>query len=261
MDGRDGERRVGNVDLLSRVQLEEVLRLLDVYSAKHAIDFVTQDGTDELKDSKSIFSSPERIAVLMSRLLDDECDVLVLDATCLPTRMPVGLTIGALTRRITPYDALISSDDCILDELREGAGLVTSTLRREAQLRYYRPDLKIARTQGSLDAVLQKVKSGKADCAVVAAADVERLNKQECVRAAHHSGASAAGRAPSRSSSAPPRSSSATVQSIATRPPTLLPNGRSRTTDINAARAVAAHRGRRRRGMRHSRRQRADRAW
>jgi hydroxymethylbilane synthase len=174
-------RIASDVDLLSRVQLDEVLRLLDVYSAKHAIDFVTQDEPDELKNSKSIFSSPERIAVLMSRLLDGECDVLVLDAACLPTRMPVGLTIGALTRRITPYDALISNDDCILDELREGAALITSTLRREAQLRYYRPDLKIVRSQGSFDAVLQKVKSGKVDCAVVAAADVERLNKQESV--------------------------------------------------------------------------------
>lgn len=174
-------RIASDVDLLSRVQLEEVLRLLDVYSAKHAIDFVTQDEPDELKHSKSIFSSPERIAVLMSRLLDGECDVLVLDAAWLPTHMPVGLTIGALTRRITPYDALISNDDCILDELREGAALITSTLRREAQLRYYRPDLKIVRSQGSFDAVLQKVKSGKVDGAVVAAADVERLNKQESV--------------------------------------------------------------------------------
>lgn len=174
-------RIASDVDLLSRVQLDEVLRLLDVYSAKHAIDLVTQDEPDELKNSKSIFSSPERIAVLMSRLLDGECDVLVLDAACLPTRMPIGLTIGALTRRITPYDALISNDDCILDELREGAALITSTLRREAQLRYYRPDLKIVRSQGSFDAVLQKVKSGKVEAAVVAAADVERLNKQESV--------------------------------------------------------------------------------
>jgi hydroxymethylbilane synthase len=174
-------RIASDVDLLSRVQLDEVLRLLDVYSAKHAIDFVTRAEPDELKNSRSVFSSAERIAVLMSRLLDGECDVLVLDAACLPTHMPVGLTIGALTRRITPYDALISNNDCILDELREGATLVTSTSRREAQLRYYRPDLKIVRSQGSFDAVLQKVKSGRVDCAVVAAADVERLNKQESV--------------------------------------------------------------------------------
>jgi hydroxymethylbilane synthase len=54
-------------------------------------------------------------------------------------------------------------------------------MRRDAQLRYYRPDLKIVRMQGSIDSLLQKVKSAKVDCAVVAAADAERLSKQEFV--------------------------------------------------------------------------------
>jgi hydroxymethylbilane synthase len=175
-------RIASDVDLLSRVQLEEVIRLLTASGSKHAIDFVTPEEPESLKLLRaSSPSSRERMAVLMSRLLDHECDVLVLDAAALPTRMPSGLTIGALTRRITPYDALISNDDCILDELRENAVLATCSLRREAQLRYYRPDLKIARTQGSIDAVMQRVKSAKVDCAVVAAADVERLNKQEFV--------------------------------------------------------------------------------
>lgn len=174
-------RIASDVDLLSRVQLGEVVRLLDTYGAKHAIDFVTPEEPESLKLMSAAPSSPERMAVLMSILLDGECDVLVLDAAALPTRMPTGLTIGALTRRITPYDALISNDDCILDELRENATLVTNSMRREAQLRYYRPDLKIVRMQGSIDAVLQKVKSAKVDCAVVAAADVERMSKQEFV--------------------------------------------------------------------------------
>jgi hydroxymethylbilane synthase len=174
-------RIASDVDLLSRVQLEEVVRLLDAYGSKHAIDFVTPEEPESLKLLRAAPGSPERMAVLMSVLLDRECDVLVLDASALPTKMPAGLTIGALTRRITPYDALISNDDCILDELRENATLVTSSMRREAQLRYYRPDLKIVRMQGSIDAVLQKVKSAKVDCAVVAAADVERLSKQEFV--------------------------------------------------------------------------------
>ncbi len=155
--------------------------MLDAYGSKHAIDFVTPGEPDSLKLLHAAPGSLERMAVLMSLLLDGECDALVLDAAALPTRMPSGLTIGALTRRITPYDALVSNDDCILDELPENATLVTNSMRREAQLRYYRPDLKIARMQGSVDAMLQKVKSARADCAVVAAADVERMSKQENV--------------------------------------------------------------------------------
>ena len=154
-------RIASDADRLSRVQLEEVVRLLVAYSSRHAIDFVTTDEPDALKNSKALPSSPERIATLMSRLLDGDCDVLVLDASLLPARMPTGLTIGALTPRITPCDALISNNDCILDELRDNAMLATNTLRREAQLRYYRPDLRIVRAQGSFDAVLQKVKNGQ----------------------------------------------------------------------------------------------------
>lgn len=174
-------RIASDVDLLSRVQLEEVVRLLNANGARQAIEFVTPEESDGLKQSKALPSSPERNALLMSQLLNGECDVLVIDAAALPTRMPSGLTIGALTRRITPYDALISNDDCILDELRENAVLAVNSYCREAQLLYYRPDLKIARTHGSVDSLLQKVRSGSIDCAVIAAADVERLNKQEFV--------------------------------------------------------------------------------
>ncbi len=174
-------RIAGDVDQLSRVQLDEVIRGLEAHGPKSAIDFVAAADSDFLKSSKALPASAERLAILLSRLVDGECDALVLDAAALPTRLPLGLTIGALTRRITPVDAVVSNDGCILDEMPDNAMLATSSLRREAQLRYYRPDLKIVRTQGSVDSIMQKVKGGSVDCAVMAAADVERLNKQEYV--------------------------------------------------------------------------------
>jgi hydroxymethylbilane synthase len=174
-------RIAGDLDQLSRVQLDEVIRGLESHGSKHGIDFVSATDSDSLKNSRALPSSPERLALLLSRLVNGECDALVLDAVSLPARLPSGLTIGALTRRINPVDAVIANDGFIIDELEENALLATSSLRREAQLRYYRPDLKIVRTQGSVDSMLQKVKGGTIDCAVLAAADVERLNKQEFV--------------------------------------------------------------------------------
>lgn len=174
-------RIAGDVDQLSRVQLDEVIRGLETHGPKSSVDFVAAADSDFLKASRALPSSPERLALLLSRLLDGECDVLVLDAISLPSRLPTGLTIGALTRRMTAVDALVSSDGAILDELGDNAMLATCSLRREAQLRYYRPDLRIVRTQGSIDSLLQKVKGGSVDCAVIAAADMERLNKQEYV--------------------------------------------------------------------------------
>jgi hydroxymethylbilane synthase len=174
-------RIASDVDLLSRVQLDEVVRLLAARGGKLPVEFIPSQESESLKRSSALPASPERNALLMNNLLSGDCDVLVLDASALPTRMPSGLTIGALTTRITPYDALISNDGCILDELRENAALATCALSREAQLRYYRPDLRIVRAQGSVDSILQKVRAAKIDCAVIAAADVERMNKQEFV--------------------------------------------------------------------------------
>jgi hydroxymethylbilane synthase len=174
--------RIGSdVDLLSRIQLEEVLRLLETYCTKGSVEFVTPGDSPYLKDSRTQPNSPARIALLMNGLMENDCDALVMDAAVMPTRVPSGLTIGAVTRRFTPCDALICNDETILDELEDNAVLAANGARREAQMLYYRPDLKIVHAKGSLDSLLQKVKSSKIDAAVVAAADMERLGKQECV--------------------------------------------------------------------------------
>jgi hydroxymethylbilane synthase len=121
------------------------------------------------------------VSLLLNGLLEGECDALVLDASTLPSRIPSGLTIGAITHRFTPYDALICNEEVILDELAENSVVVANESRREAQMLYYRPDLKIVHSRGSLDSLIQKVKNAKIDAAVIAAADMERLRKQDYV--------------------------------------------------------------------------------
>jgi hydroxymethylbilane synthase len=162
------------------VQLESVLAQLHDYGAKHSIEFVSPE-VPALGDSRNEPNSPTRLAALMNGLLEDACDALVLDAVNLPSRIPPGLTIGAITNRITPYDALISNDELILDVLPENAVVAANTLRREAQMLYYRPDLRIVRARGSLDSLIQKVGARSIDAAVVAAADMESVGKQEYV--------------------------------------------------------------------------------
>jgi hydroxymethylbilane synthase len=174
-------RIASDVDLLSRVQLDEVVRLLGAHGSRCGVEFVSSEESETLKNSRALPASIERNALLMTQLLGCECDVLVLDASMLPTQMPSGLTIGALTARITPYDALISNDGCILDELPDNASVATCAMSRESQLHYYRPDLRVVRAHGSVDSILQKVRASRIDAAVIAAADLERLGKQEYV--------------------------------------------------------------------------------
>jgi hydroxymethylbilane synthase len=174
--------RIGSdTDHLSRVQLEEVFRRLEAHCSGESVEFVASGEQLELKDSGTQPNTPARVALLMSGLLECSLDALVLDAATMPARLPSGLQIGAITRRVTPCDALICGNEMILDELAEHAVLAANGARREAQMLYYRPDLKIVHAKGSLDSLIQKVKNAKIDAAVVAAADMERLGKQEYV--------------------------------------------------------------------------------
>ncbi|UCH84820.1 MAG: hydroxymethylbilane synthase [Candidatus Latescibacterota bacterium] len=117
----------------------------------------------------------------MRGLLGAKYDALVLNAAYLPSKLASGLTIGAISKRITPYDVLISTEDCLLDELPDHSTIVANDIRREAQLLYYRSDFKMVRSQGSIDSVIQKIRNEQLDGAVLAACDVERLNKQDHV--------------------------------------------------------------------------------
>jgi len=174
-------RIASDADYLSRLELEEVSRQLKEITPKLAIEHVFADDGKPAADGASGPNSPLRVARLMKGLIDGEFDALVVNGAYLPSKLAGGLTIGAITDRLTPYEVLISTNDCLLDELPEHATIAASDIRREAQLLYYRSDLKIAKIKGSVDSVIQKVKSGKMDAAVLAASDVERLKKQDYV--------------------------------------------------------------------------------
>jgi hydroxymethylbilane synthase len=73
------------------------------------------------------------------------------------------------------------SEDCLLDELDDDATVIANDVRAASQLRFYRPDLHLIRSPGSLDSIIQKVQGGKAQAAILAAGDVERLHKQDYV--------------------------------------------------------------------------------
>src|SRR5438876_905060 len=73
-------------------------------------------------------------------LLAREVDLAVHSLKDLPTEIPAGLEITAIPEREDPYDAIVGRT---LTELREGAKVGTSSLRRSAQLRRLRPDLQV----------------------------------------------------------------------------------------------------------------------
>ena len=108
-------------------------------------------------------------------LLSGEIDLAVHSLKDVPTELPEGISLSAVTRRHDPSDALVSDDGYTLDSLPHEAVVATSSLRRKAQLLHHRPDLKIVGIRGNVDTRVSKMRGGAADAVVLARAGLERL--------------------------------------------------------------------------------------
>lgn len=105
-------------------------------------------------------------------LLDRTIDLAVHSMKDLPTELPRGLTISAIPVRAEPYDAIVGGK---LRNLKHGAVVGTSSLRRVAQLKRLRPDLDVRSIRGNVDTRISKVERGEYDAIVLAAAGLRRL--------------------------------------------------------------------------------------
>lgn len=108
-------------------------------------------------------------------LLDHRVDLAVHSMKDVPTELPRGLRIGAVTEREDPHDVLITRTGARFNDLPSGARVGTSSLRRQAQLLHHRPDLQIVGLRGNLDTRIRKLAMEGLDAIVVAAAGVKRL--------------------------------------------------------------------------------------
>ncbi len=116
---------------------------------------------------------------LEKELLSGGIDLAVHSLKDMPTELPPGLVLGAVTERVDPGDALVSPKYKTLDNLPRGARVGTSSLRRKAQLLAYRPDLVIADLRGNLDTRLAKLASQELDAIVLAVAGLRRLGWED----------------------------------------------------------------------------------
>ncbi len=136
---------------------------------------------DVLKDWRPGTGSLEKglfVKEIEDALLAGEIDLAVHSMKDVPTELPQGLMIAAITKRVDPRDVLISRDGLLLDELSQNIRVGTSSLRRKLQLLFYRRDLQIVPLRGNLDTRLRKLKEKEIDAIIVAAAGLIRLGWQ-----------------------------------------------------------------------------------
>lgn len=125
------------------------------------------------------------VAEIDERMLCGEIDLAVHSMKDLPTKRPEELTISAILKRDSPWDILVSGSGRAsgLDDLRNGAVVGTSSMRRGAQLQRERPDLDVKSLRGNLQTRLRKLNQGDYDAIVLAEAGLQRMGlKMDYVR-------------------------------------------------------------------------------
>ncbi|MFC1584135.1 hydroxymethylbilane synthase [Fibrobacterota bacterium] len=115
---------------------------------------------------------------LRTALLNGGIDCAVHSLKDVPEEEPEGLTLACFPEREDARDVFISRG-CRFYELSAGSRVGTGSPRRVLQLEKIRPDLKYVSLRGNLDTRIRKVREGKLDGIVVAAAGVKRLNRAE----------------------------------------------------------------------------------
>lgn len=175
--------RIGTRDsLLAMWQAEWVQSQLTIFYPQLKFELVSMKTKgDKILDvplsrigDKGLFTKE-----LENGLLNQELDMAVHSLKDMPTLLPMGLTISAFCEREEPRDVYLSKSGITLEELPSGSIIGTSSLRRKAQLKHYRPDLNFMDLRGNLQTRWKKLMDSDMAGIILAAAGVKRLGWEE----------------------------------------------------------------------------------
>jgi hydroxymethylbilane synthase len=142
---------------------------LEMVTIKTSGDKIQDKPLDEI-GGKGLF-----IQEIEAALLTGTIDLAVHSMKDLPVQIAPGLKIAAVSKREDPRDVLVSFDGETFDQLKPGAVVGTSSLRRAKQLLTLRPDLKMAMLRGNVATRLDKLARRQYDAIILAAAGLKRL--------------------------------------------------------------------------------------
>jgi hydroxymethylbilane synthase len=154
---------------LALAQARAVAALLE--APCELVVIATAGDADRARGDKSRWTG-----TLEAALVAGEIDLAVHSAKDVPGELAAGTAIVATPRRVDPLDVLVGERR--LEDVREGARVGTSALRRRAQLLAVRPDLEVRELRGNVDTRLRKRAAGEVDVLVLAAAGLTRLDRR-----------------------------------------------------------------------------------
>ncbi|MGC9292226.1 MAG: hydroxymethylbilane synthase [Acidobacteriaceae bacterium] len=168
---------------LARWQAEHIAARLHALGHATAIETITTTG-DRVQNvsflqvgTKGMFTKEIEEALSQGRI-----DLAVHSMKDLPTELLPEFRIAAVPERADARDAFVSVHYQTLQELPEGSVVGTSSMRRQAQVRALRPDLRVRELRGNVDTRLRKLVEGRYDAVLLAAAGLDRLQYTQYLR-------------------------------------------------------------------------------
>lgn len=169
--------------MLAQTQTEIIMKSLkDKFNVDSEKLLIVTEGDRNLDVSlakiggKGLFVKDIEIA-----LLEKRADGAVHSMKDVPYELSEEFEIAAITEREDIRDVLISKDNIPFKELRKGAVIGTSSIRRGCQLKLLRDDLEIVSIRGNVQTRLEKMKSQNLDGIILAAAGLKRLNEENLI--------------------------------------------------------------------------------
>ncbi|MFO7968311.1 MAG: hydroxymethylbilane synthase [Archaeoglobaceae archaeon] len=119
------------------------------------------------------------VKVLDESLDDGDIDIAVHSLKDIPTKIKG--SIAAVLERESPCDAFITRDGSGVDTIKDYAIVGTSSLRRSAQMKMYRPDFRIENLRGNVDTRIRKLRDGQYDAILLSEAGLMRMELDDQV--------------------------------------------------------------------------------
>lgn len=163
--------------------------------ADKVIDLIKEKGNIDSKKLLVVTEGDRRLDVTLDKiggkglfvkeieyaLLNKEAHAAVHSMKDVPFMLPEGFEIVAIPEREDIRDAFISKNNIPFEELKSGAVIGTSSIRRAEMLKSIRNDLNIVPIRGNVQTRLEKMKNENMDGIILAAAGLKRLGLENII--------------------------------------------------------------------------------
>lgn len=175
--------RSSNLALTMALEVKNSIeRICNIDSSLINIAAMSTKGDRELNQSltnlggKGLFTQE-----IENALLNYNIDMAVHSTKDMPSILPDKLQLAAYLKRAAIEDCFISYDNTPFLQLPIGAIIGTASLRRQALVKKYRPDLNIVLLRGNVETRMEKLKSGVIDGTFLALCGLQRLHLEHMI--------------------------------------------------------------------------------